>query len=134
MNTEIKTYNELNHDEYFVLTMFRTMKIEMDKAKFQLQSYQLAKLVNSHEHLKKLREDIQADYFELLEKIDERELATIDVKYEKWNEVRTYENTNWNEEVELISQFKYYFDDLLMQLNDGTMEQRIIEEEKLINE
>ena len=52
----------------------------------------------------------------------------------KWNEVRTYENSNWNEEVELISQFNYYLDDLLIQLNDGTIEQRIIEEEKLIEE
>lgn len=42
------------------------------------------------------------------------------------------ENANWNEESELLGQFKYYLDDLIMQLDDGTMEQLIIEEEKIL--
>lgn len=54
------------------------------------------------------------------------------VCHEKWNEVRAHENTNWNEEVELISQFKYHLDGLLLQLNDGTIEQMIIDEERNI--
>lgn len=47
----------------------------------------------------------------------------------EWNQLRTYENTNGNEEVELISQFKYHLDGLLIQLNGSTIEQMIIEEE-----
>ncbi|MEE0942357.1 hypothetical protein [Methanobrevibacter sp.] len=46
-------------------------------------------------------------------------------------EVRKYENTHWNEEAEVISQFKYYLNDLIMQLNDGT-EQLIINMENNI--
>lgn len=46
-------------------------------------------------------------------------------------EVREYENTHWNEEAEVISQFKYYLNDLIMQLNDGT-EQLIINMENNI--
>ena len=134
MNTKIKSYDELNHDEHYVLDMFRTMKIEMDKSRFQLWSYQLNDLINSYSQLQQLREDIQVKYFEMLKKIDESEFATVDVCYEKWNEARTYENTNWNEEVELISQFKYHLDDLLLQLNDGTIEQMIIDEEKLVGQ
>ena len=56
----------------------------------------------------------------------------LDVNYEKWSEVREYENANWHEEVEVMSEFKYHLDDLLMQLDDGTIEQLIIEEEKNI--
>ncbi|WP_296804067.1 hypothetical protein [uncultured Methanobrevibacter sp.] len=69
-----------------------------------------------------MREEIQAKYFDVLEKIDATELATVDVIYEKWTEVREYENTNWNEEVEVISLFKYYLNDLIMQLYDGAIE------------
>jgi len=49
-----------------------------------------------------------------LEKIDSTELATVDVSYETWAEVREYENTHWNEEAEVISQFKYYLNDLIL--------------------
>lgn len=132
MNTKIKSYDELNIDEHFVIDMFRTMKIEMDKARFQLLSYELADLINSYEQLQKLREEIQAKYFVMLEKIDASEFATVDVIYEKWAEARDYENANWHEEVELVSEFKYHLDDLLVQLNDGTIEQMIIEDEKNI--
>lgn len=132
MNGQIKNYDDLNADEHYVLDMFLAMKIARDKAQFQLLMYEIIDLLNSYQQLQKLRQDIQAKYFSVLEKIDATELANVDVSYEKWNEVREYENTNWNEEVETISQFKYYLDDFLLQLNDGTMEQRIIEEEKNI--
>lgn len=36
------------------------------------------------------------------------------------------------EELELMSEFKYHLDGLLLQLNDGTIEQMIIEDEKNI--
>ena len=133
MIDEIKNYDELNSDEHFVLDMFRTMKIECDKARFQLWSYEIENLLNSYRELFQLREDIQVKYFAMLEKIDASEFATVDVNYEKWIESRDYENTNWNEEVEMMSEFKYHLDDLLMQLNDGTIEQLIIEEEKNID-
>ena len=132
MNSQIKDYDELNTDEHYVLDMFLSMKISRDKAQFQLLMYEITDLLNSYQQLQKLRQDIQAKYFSVLEKIDATELATVDISYEKWNEVREYENTNWNEEVETISQFKYYLDDLLLQLNDDTMGQRIIGEERNI--
>ncbi len=106
MIDEIKNYDELNSDEHFVLDMFRTMKIECDKARFQLWSYEIENLLNSYRELFQLREDIQVKYFAMLEKIDASEFATVDVNYEKWIESRDYENTNWNEEVEMMSEFK----------------------------
>lgn len=77
MNTKIKSYDELNNDEHYVLDMFRMMKIEMDKARFQLLSYEIADLINSYEQLQKLREEIQAKYFAMLDKIDASEFAEV---------------------------------------------------------
>ena len=131
-NQKIKSYDELNNDEHYVLDMFRAMKIEYDKVRFQLWSYQLKDLINSYEQLKKLREDIRVKYFVMLEKIDASEFADVDIDFQKWDNVLTGEVNEWNEELELMSQFKYYLDDLLMQLNDGTIEQHMIDEEKAI--
>ena len=133
MNSQIKNYDELNNDEHFVMQMFRTMKIEMDKARFELLSYKINDLLNSYQELQQLRDNIKVSYFSVLEEIDANMLGAVDVNYEKWNEVLSNENANWNEESELLGQFKYYLDDLIMQLDDGTMEQLIIEEEKNID-
>lgn len=132
MNTKIKSYDELNNDEHYMLDMFRSMKIECDKARFQLWGYELEDLINSYRELKKLREDIRVKYFAMLEKIDASEFASVDVDYQKWNTILTNEKKEWGEELELMSEFKYHLDDLLMQLDDGTIEQLIIEEEKNI--
>lgn len=132
MNSQIKNYDELNNDEHFVMQMFRTMKIEMDKARFELLSYKINDLLNSYQELQQLRDNIRVSYFSVLEEIDANMLGAVDVNYEKWNEVLSNENANWNEESELLGQFKYYLDDLIMQLDDGTMEQLIIEEEKIL--
>ena len=132
MNTKIRSYDELNNDEHYVLDMFRTMKIECDKARFQLWSYELEDLINSYGELKKLREDIRVKYFAMLEKIDASEFASVDVDYQKWNTILTNEKNEWDEELELMSEFKYHLDGLLLQLDDGTIEQMIIEDEKNI--
>lgn len=134
MNSQIKNYDELNNDEHFVMQMFRTMKIEMDKARFELLSYKINDLLNSYQELQQLRDNIRVSYFSVLEEIDANMLGAVDVNYEKWNEVLSNENANWNEESELLGQFKYYLDDLIMQLDDGTMEQLLIEEEKNIGD
>lgn len=76
--------------------------------------YKINDLLYSYHHLQQLQEEIQKKYFEVLEKIDSTELATVDVSYETWAEVREYENTHRNEEAEVISQFKYYLNDLIM--------------------
>ena len=90
-------------------------------------------MLNSYQELQQLRDNIRVSYFSVLEEIDANMLGAVDVNYEKWNEVLSNENANWNEESELLGQFKYYLDDLIMQLDDGTMEQLIIEEEKNID-
>ena len=133
MNGQIRNYDELNADEHYVLDMFRAMKIAKDKAQFQLMMYQINDLLNSYQQLQQLRQDIQAKYFSVLEKIDATELATVDVSYEKWSEIRDYENAEWNEEIAVMSEFKYHLDDLLLQISDGTFERLIIEEERNID-
>ena len=59
-----------------------------DKAQFQLLDYKINDLLYNYQQLQQLREEIQSKYFDVLEKIDATELATVDVSYEKWAEVR----------------------------------------------
>lgn len=51
------------------------------------------------------------------------------IDYSKWNSVTTNEKAEWNEELELILDFKNFLDDFLMQLKDGTIEKNLIEAE-----
>lgn len=132
-NQGIKSYDELNADEHAVLNTFRDMKIECDKARFELMSYQLTDLINDYQQLLQLRDTIREKNFSLMEKINDSGLADIDIDYVKWDILLTNEKIEWNEEIELISELKYYLDDLLMQLNTGVIEQMIIEEERNID-
>ena len=70
-NEKIRAYDELNDDEHFVLNAFREMKIECDKARFELMSYQLINLINRYVELRQLRDDIRENYFAMMKKIDE---------------------------------------------------------------
>lgn len=133
MNSQIKNYDELNDDEHYVLDIFSTMKMECDKARFELLSYKINELLNGYQDLKQLREEIRVKYFAVLQEIDASEFATVDVNYEKWHEVLGNENANWNEEVKLLAQFNNYLDGLIEQLNNFTIERGIIEESKFIN-
>ena len=70
-NQKIKSYDELNSDEHYVLDMVLSMKIERDKAQFQLLNYELNDLLNNYQQLQQLRKEIQAKYFAILENYQE---------------------------------------------------------------
>lgn len=57
----------------------------------------------------------------------------IDIDYQKWKTVLDGEVAEWNEEVELMSAFKHYFNDLLKKINYGIIEEEIIEAERNID-
>ena len=132
-NDKIKNYDELNADEHAVLDAFREMKIGYDKARIELINYRINDLINKYDELQKLREDIRLNYFQILQYINEEEFADIDIDYQKWKNVLDSEVAEWGEEVELMSAFKHYFDDLLKKINYGIIEEEIIEAERNIN-
>ena len=70
-NHKIKTYGELNVNEKYVMDTLRDMKMGYDKARFRLISYQLTNLITDYEKLMRLREDIQQQFFAVIDEICE---------------------------------------------------------------
>ena len=126
---KIRNYNELNDDEKFVVEFFREMKIECETAKYELMFYLISDLINEYLELQQLRNDIQERYFAVLKKINESEFADVDVDYKEWDEIRAYENTRWNEELESLTGFKHYLDDILYQFKNVAIKQQMIDEQ-----
>ncbi len=62
--------------------------------------------------------------------ITESELNTVDVSYEKWEQVREEEIAHWNDELDLLSEYKYAIEQGLELINSGVAEEMLIEEEK----
>lgn len=71
---KIRTYDEFNVDEKEVLDFFRQMKLESDYNKFRFFNLKVENLIEKYEQLKRLREEIQSDYFSLYDKIASEEL------------------------------------------------------------
>lgn len=62
-------------------------------------------------------------YYELLSDFD----------YVKWNQTKTAEVTAWNQELEILSEYKHQIINILNHIEDGSAEKSLIEEEKQIN-
>ena len=105
------------------------MKLNYDQARFELFAYRLTDLLNNYESLLELRRETQALFFELLDKIDENQLSAIDVSYEKFGRNRQIEEDYINEEVNIIREYKFGFDEALALIYDGTAERLLIDEE-----
>ena len=131
-NTKIKTYGELNAEEKYVLDALRDMKLGYDKARFQLIAYQLTNLIISYEELMELREEIQEQFFAVIEAINDNELDDVDINAHEYQQIRDKENATWQAELNIISDYKYQIDEGLELLNSGVVEQILIAEEELM--
>ena len=124
---KIKSYGDLNNDEQYVVNNYMEMRIELDKTKIEFMLYQLANLDNKYDELQQLRNEIRENYFSILKKIDEFGCAEIDIDYERWDNVLSTEVAEWDEEMELMGNIKYFLESLMKQLSDGSIEQLIID-------
>lgn len=126
MNLEIKRNNKSEQDAVEIL---RNMKLDYDKARLQLIDYQLQNLIADYEKLKELREDIQQKFFLVIETICDNDLDDIGINIHEWEKIRDSENTNWNGELDILSDYKYQVNECLGLLYDGTIEQMLMAEE-----
>ena len=112
-----------------VIDSFRKMKLIWDQARFELFSYQLTDLLEKYEGLLELRKETQALLFDILEKIDQNDLAGIDVDYEKLGRNRQVETDNIREEAAIVEEYKCAFDTALLLISNGDVDQAIIDAE-----
>ena len=129
INEKIKTYNECNVDEKEVLDSFRKMKLMYDYARFKLHMLKVEDLINDYEHLKKLREEIQAKYFSIYEELLSEDLIEGELDASVWGLTREHENEVWNSELRLLSDIKTNFDIGIAMIESGEAEQNIIADE-----
>ena len=133
MNLEIKQHINSDIDKQDALDIFRNMKLDYDKARLQLIDYQLENLIADYEKMKELREDIQQKFFSVIETICDNDLDDVDINIHEWQKIRDSENTNWNGELDILSDYKYQVNECLDLLYDGTIEQMLIAEEIIGN-
>ena len=126
MNLEIKRNNKSEQDAVEIL---RNMKLDYDKARLQLIDYQLQNLIADYEKLKELREDIQQKFFLVIETICDNDFDDVDINAQEWQKIRDSENTNWNGELDILSDYKYQVNECLGLLYDGTIEQMLLAED-----
>ena len=129
-NYKIKTYGELNVNEKYVMDTLRDMKMGYDKARFRLISYQLTNLITDYEKLMRLREDIQQQFFAVIDEICENELDDVDINVHKYQNIRDTENATWQTELNIISDYKYQIDEGLELLDSGVVEQILMAEDE----
>ena len=107
---KIRTYDELNVDEKEVLDFFRQMKLSSDYNKFRFFNLKVENLIEKYEQLKRLREEIQSDYFSLYDEIASEELIEGELDASDWGITREHENEVWDAELRLWSEIKAHFD------------------------
>ena len=108
----------------------RDMKMGYDKARFRLISYQLTNLITDYEKLMRLREDIQQQFFAVIDEICENELDDVDINVHEYQNIRDTENATWQTEFNIISDYKYQIDEGLELLDSGVVEQILMAEDE----
>ena len=126
---KIRTYDELNVDEKEVLDFFRQMKLSSDYNKFRFFNLKVENLIEKYEQLKRLREEIQSDYFSLYDEIASEELIEGELDVSDWGITREHENEVWDAELRLWSEIKAHFDLAIKMIESGEADQSIIDAE-----
>ena len=119
----------MNQDMKNVLDDFRKMKIMYDIERYTLISIKLNHLIKNYENLIKQREEIQRDYFDIMNDMENNDIE-MKIDYERWNRIRSNEKDEWNFELNEITSFKYDIDEALKLLKNGEIEKILIEEEE----
>ena len=132
MNKEkIRNYDELNIDEKEVLDSFRKMKLLYDHARFKLHRLKVEDLIKDYGELKKLREEIQVQYFSIYEELLTENLIEGELDASIWGITREHENETWDAELRLMSDIKTNFDIAISMIESGEAEQAIIDAENI---
>ncbi|WP_410320031.1 hypothetical protein [Methanobrevibacter sp.] len=126
---EIRTYDELNVDEKEVLDVFRQMKLMSDYNRFRFFNLKVKNLISKYEQLKKLREEIQGDYFLIYNELLSEELIEGELDASDWGIARDYENEVWDAELRLMSEIKANFDLAIKMIESGEADHSIIDAE-----
>lgn len=112
-----------------ILDNFRSIKLEKDYAKFQLLLFQILDLISQYEKLIDLQEEIQSKHFQLIKNMeDQRMLEGFD--YVAFHNKGCGELASWRNELDILTEYKNHINNIIGQIEDGTAEQSLMDEEK----
>ena len=120
---------DLNKYKQTIIDNFRWIKLEKDYAQFQLLLYQLMNLISQYEKLLELQDEIIDKHYQLIKHMEDRDLIS-DFDYIEWHQQRINEVSSWRNELDMLTEYKYQINDIMKQIEDGTAEQTLIEQEK----
>ena len=126
---KITTYDELDSDEKEILDLINKYKLMKDHATFSLYRFQLAKLMEEYEKLKKIREDILMKFFSLYENIKEDNLLDEEIDVDLWSINRENEENIWSSELNYIFKIKNYLDNGIDLIESGEAEDFLIKKD-----
>ena len=112
-----------------ILDNFRSIKLEKDYAQFQLLLYQLTDLISQYEKLLELQDEIIDKHYQVIKHLEDNDLVS-DFDYVKWHQQRINEVSSWRCELDVLTEYKHYINNILKQIEDGTAEQALMKQEK----
>ena len=112
-----------------LLDEFRNLKLGYDSKRFSALAFRLGVLMEKYEQLIQLRKEIQESYFTCAEIIREEGLE-INFDENRWERIRSVEDSEWKFELDEIDEIKYGIEQALALIESGVAEMMIIEEEE----
>ena len=112
-----------------LLDDFRQLKLGFDSKRYSFLSYRLGVLIEKYNQMIQLRKEIQESYFTCVDVIHEEGLE-INFDANRWERVRSVEDSEWKFEIDEIDEIKHGIDDVMALIESGIAEQMIIEEEE----
>lgn len=119
----------MDNDLKELLADFRKLKLEKDYEHYAFFSYRLGLLIEKYDELDVLRKDIQETYFKAAEDILNEGLD-LDFDINRWERIRSAEDSEWNFEINQIRIMKYEIDQILLMIESGEAEEMILAEEE----
>lgn len=116
---DIKSYEEMNVDEKEILDAFWNLKIQSSYHKYRLYKFKIDNIFMYYRLLKKLRAEIQSQYFKLMSDLNEGGLVEGDLNLDVWSINRSNEDTTWKAELDFLDNINRDFEIALGMIDKG---------------
>ena len=116
---DIKSYEEMNADEKEILDAFWNLKIQSSYHKYRLYKFKIDNIFMYYRLLKKLRAEIQTQYFKLMTDLNEDGLVEGDLNLDVWSINRSNEDATWKAELDFLDNINRDFEIALGMIDKG---------------
>lgn len=109
----------MNADEKEILDAFWNLKIQSSYHKYRLYKFKIDNIFMYYRLLKKLRAEIQTQYFKLMTDLNEDGLVEGDLNLDVWSINRSNEDATWKAELDFLDTINRDFEIALGMIDKG---------------